>query len=186
MASSSQAWPIPSIYAFGVRCATVSLVTERSLLWIVKLDGVSGADLKKSQPPPGAKKKSYVPCLAAKPPLCALYHKAFSSKICFPNSSGSSADKREMQGQSCWAEFGESETLLPTGVSRPPLLRHTSSTEKWIHSALHDFSKAVVWMVIYGGLICRGITSRSRAACGEPGFLCVPAPVGDFYLPLKS
>lgn len=80
-------------------------------------------------------------------------------------------------------EFGESETLLPTRVSRPLPLRHTSSPEKWIYSAPNNFSEAVVWPVIYGGLSCRGITSHSYAACGEPSFLCVPVPVGDFLPP---
>lgn len=161
---------------------------ERSLQWVLKLDGVSGADLRRSQPPLGA--KSSCSRLRALLGSCILprsmYYEAFSSKTCFPNSSGSSPDKRGMQGQSCCTESGESGTLLHAGLSHPLLLRHTSSPEEQIYSALNDFSEAVVWATIYGGLSYRGITSHSHAACGEPGFLCVPALVGDFYLPLKS
>lgn len=162
---------------------------ESGLQWIVKLDRVTGADLESSQIPPGSKKKrcsGLHALLSSQIPPCALYHEAFSSKTCLAESSGSSLDKRGMRGQSCYAEFKESETLLPAGASHPLLLQHISFPEKWIYSALNDLSEAVVWSTVYGGLSYRGITSHTCAVCSEPGFLCVPAPVRDFYLPLKS
>lgn len=122
-------------------------------------------------------------CIAQQPnPTCALHHEAFSSKTCFANRS--SPDKKRMQGWSCCTGFKDSETLPSAGVSHPLPLQHNSYPEKWISSALSDFSKAGIWLMVYGGLELE--RNRISFPCYVPDFLCGPALAGDFHLPLKS
>lgn len=105
-------------------------------------------------------------------PTCALYYEAFSYKTCFANDPGSSPDKKRDAGMELLHRVqGLWNTSACRSVLSSAALAHLQP-EKWIYSALNDFSKAGVWPVIYGGLELE--RNHISFLCYMPGFLCVP------------